>query len=315
MKLYFFILLLTIINLYADRQSVNSIAVIIHSDEQSIVITKTDLERPTIEGRQLTPRDWIVQWLLYLDAKNFMSDHEAAQISQKVKDALTRYREDQGLSIDDLKNNFKMGGYTYEEACEHYGVTQLAQERLRMEFDFQGALRVSPAEIYEYWKANPILIEGSYTVRKGYIRESALGTEKQKEDLLKAIKAGSSNSVTWLEPYTINESELVPTSVIRTLDIGEAAYARYLKPNTEIRNLLRIDSDEERVVELVQLVGKEQEHPMPLEQRKEEIAHTLRDQKIMRVKLNLEKKLLQEARVNGLLEIQDPVLEKEIYKD
>ena len=70
--------------LHGARLKLDRLAAVVYGDDETIVITKSDLERTTIEGRSLSPREWLNQWLLYLDAKKYKLEYSEEDVDRAL---------------------------------------------------------------------------------------------------------------------------------------------------------------------------------------------------------------------------------------
>ncbi len=290
----YFFLLMHILTLKATDQGIllDRLVAVIYDDDETIVITKADLERTTIDGRHLTPKEWLVQWLVYLDAKKYKIEYSEDDVDK----ALASVQKENGLTLDSLKNIFKAAGYPFEEARHQLGVMRVVQSRIEFELLSKDVNKVPQDAITAYYNEHPIEVEKAYTISRGSTPLKNDSVDDQKEELKSKLAEGNMNAVFWQPEYTILDSELSSTSFIRTLDIGQVS-----EPQVANKRL-----------EVVRLVDKVEAHLVPLKDREEEIKQSLRQEIIARVIENFKERVLKESLQSGYLEIVDEQLKEEL---
>ncbi len=129
--------------------TIDEIKAVVFGEEGAQVITRSDVERPGIDGSPRTLDDLVLERLLFLDAKkyNMISDEDA------VDKYLANIQRENNMSMDDLKNLFSNAGYTYQEGREQFGTMQAVNSI--MDFRIRSRLMIPEREIVAYHKAHP----------------------------------------------------------------------------------------------------------------------------------------------------------------
>src|SRR3989304_1325054 len=120
-KKYFFPLYLLSVTVFlsaSDRILLDSIKVVIYGVEGTEIITKSDVDRLSLEGKPRTLDDIILERLMYLDAKKFKMQPDEAAIEKH----LGAIQRENNLSSNDLKQIFRSAGYSFEEGREQLGM-------------------------------------------------------------------------------------------------------------------------------------------------------------------------------------------------
>lgn len=231
-------------------------------EEEIVVLCKSDVEKTSIDGRNLTPDEWLVSWATYLDACRLKISALPEDIDKTIRNVIKEY----GISEDQLKEMFKSGGYTWEEARRHLGLMQVEKTRIDWEISSRVSDRVTDAEVIAYCNEHPKYIPARYTLKRAFIaRELEVHPRKQKLEMKRKIRAGN---IVWSDNYTLEEDELPE----------DATYITSLKQDQMC--------DPREVAggfEVIKLVSKTAGYNQPPEERREECEDKIREQRFQRV--------------------------------
>jgi hypothetical protein len=235
----------------------DQIEVIIYGQEDVEIITKSDIDRPSLSGGPHTKEDIIFEKEVFLDAKK----HHLPQDDEAIDAYLAQMQREHGLSEKDLEDIFLASGYTIEEGRQQLQVLQTINTMLDVKI--RSNLIVPRKDVEEYYNNHPVMIEATYTLQRAFIAQSKkVSSDVQHEILVKYAKTGKGVSgVEWGEPFTINHS-----------DIAESKQFIYAMNKGDISSPQKISGG----FELFKLVDKVPEHAQSLEESYREIVDILR---------------------------------------
>lgn len=226
---------------------INKIEAVVFGPETE-VITTSDISNPGIDGRIHGLEDRLMESKLYLYAKdNRMTDPDA------TLKMLKRVQLDNNLSDDGMKDLFKEYGYTYDEGIEQFGRMTAANQV--MGFKVGSRLNIPEREIIKYWQENPVMREPNYKLQRAALD---LGEADSVKELKQKLIDGTVK-VPWSEAFWIDKSDVAP----------EKEFIFNLKPK-QVNVALTPEG-----FELFRLIDKNDERPLPLEERREEIERIL----------------------------------------
>ncbi len=272
-----------------------SMVVMYFEDERPFVLTQFDLERSTIEGRILTPHQWISHWLTYYNTRRTFPQITIDE--DKIDVTLAAVQKSSNLTLDQIKKLFKDAGYSYKEGRQQLGVMQVIKDRIDIELMSSRYKKVKQEEIIAYYTAHPVIVRGIYKLQRGSAPIiQGCSIEERKKELEQALRLNYWDAFIWTEPYELNEDEIAPESVLKTIAIGQVS------PLTSVNNHF----------ECVRLLNKTDTHQVPLEKREKEINFILSQEKMSKFLKEFDAKLLCEEFAGGSIKIIDPELERTI---
>ncbi len=250
-----FLILATALRICALPQGaveLDSISAVVVGPERTDVITKSDVNRPGIDGRMHSLENRTRECQMFMDAEKFkMVDEDA------VERQLKEIKRENNLSDKELESIFTSGGYTLEEGKDQFkvmtGVNQVTGFRI------MSRLTVSKREMEIYWNENPQYLEPSYEVKRA---ATGFDVAKTVKELQKKI-TDQTVTISWSDPFWIKESEVAE----------DKQFICKLKPG-QIKIVKHGD-----FFELFKSVSLLPRRPVPLEERHDEIEMALREKK------------------------------------
>ncbi len=237
---------------------IDKIEAIIFDNDGASVITKSDTEKLTLEGKPQTLDDIIFTRRVYADASKYPFG--------KDKDAVDRYLEmvmrDNKIGLPDLERMFNAAGYyTYEEGREQFAIMFAVNSMI--DFKVKSYLVVPEAQIIAYYKEHPIEEEAAYKIQRLVITDKKIvSTQDNKKRLKLALEVGKEIPGVKVSPaFWIKHDELAADKMfISTMITGDISDPVSIPEGFELFRLL--ERRERRIV--------------PLEERYQEIAQELK---------------------------------------
>lgn len=234
---------------------IDEIRVTIYDPKGKEVILTSDI-KPGLDGSQRSLHDVLLDRLKVLDARNLgieVTENEADQF-------LARIQQEHGMTREDLEGVFAELGYTFEEGRHMLRDQQMIERIVDHRVKSDRRMLIKRADVVAYDEAHPLYIPGEYTLQQGIIPYR----ERTHEEIQEYIDAGTVDDITdWEDTFTLAESDL-------------AADKRFIDA-ASINTIVDVDvASDESGVEITRLVAKQQRRRVPVEERYEEIAQTLR---------------------------------------
>ena len=159
------------------KETVNEIAILIYNNVPSqsgsdskefekspdIVLTRLDIERPSIDGRRRTVEELVMDQLMNSEAIYF---YRMVVPEDAVDKYINSIKEQHHLSDEQLRGMFKEVGYTYEEGRQQLAMGQAIDSLLN--FKIRSRLIVLEKDVRAYYDAHPAYEEASYRIKKNY---------------------------------------------------------------------------------------------------------------------------------------------------
>lgn len=231
---------------------INKIEAVVVGPEGNDIIDTFDVQRPGIDGRVRSLDDRIREREMYQDAKG-MKLVDKDQVQKQLK----AVQKDNNLTEEGLQQIFKAGGYSYEEGVEQFEVMTAVNQVTG--FKVASKMIVSEKDVRAYCNEHPEMLEAEYEL--AYARFPSYTASSASE--LKQKLSQKKLSVSWDEAFWIKHSEIAPEKkAIYSLQKGQI----YV-------------SASQSGYELIKLVDKKDEKPVPIEQRYAEIERALQPSK------------------------------------
>lgn len=244
---------------------INKIEAVVIGPEGNDIIDTFDVQRPGIDGRMRTIDDRILERKMYQDAKSMkIVDPEAVQKQLKT------VQKDNNLSEEALRGIFQAGGYSYEEGVQQFEVMTAVNQITG--FKVASKMIIPEKDIVAYYNAHPEMLEAEYNIRFAQFPSYAAASSPQ---LKKKIASGDL-VIAWDEPFWIKHTEIAQ----------EKNYIYKLKPKQ-----IHVHRTATGGYELIQLVEKKDERPVPLAERYAEIERALQPQKYQQLFVDYKKEL------------------------
>ncbi len=183
---------------------VDQIEAVVYGQEDVEIITKSDIDRPSLGGGFRTKDEIIFEREVLLDAKK----HHIPQDEEAVDAYLVQIQREHNLSQEELENIFTASGYTLEEGREQLQMMQTVNTMIDVKI--RSNLIVPRREIEEYYRNHPTVIEATYTLQRAFVPQSKkMSAEQQHNVLVKYAQTGKGASgITWSDPFTINHADI-----------------------------------------------------------------------------------------------------------
>lgn len=257
---------------------IDKISYVLYGDDETVVLTDSDLQRSTIDGRVLSPEEWLGMYSAYLDAQRFKIELN----DEDVDKTLLGVQKEYSLTEDDLRAMFKAGGYTWEEARRQLGIMQIEKSRIDWELSSNTTDRISDEDVKIYCQNHPNYIQGKYTVQRAVVLfDPEQKKKKQRKALQEKISKNNLDSINWSTAYTLDEDDLSDSAltVFSKLCPGEVS------PINEVFNGF----------EITRLVSKIDGQNQPWQERKSEVEAALKQQKFNEVLAEFYDKILEQT--------------------
>lgn len=183
---------------------VDQIEVVVYGQEDVEIITKSDIDRPSLGGGFRTKDDIVFEREVLLDAKK----HHIPQDDDAIDAYLAQIQRENNLSEEELENIFTSSGYTLEEGRQQLQMMQTINTMLDMKI--RSNLIVPRKDVEEYYRNHPTIIEASYTLQRAFVPQSKkLSSDQQYKILVKYAETGKGASgIVWSDAFTINHSDI-----------------------------------------------------------------------------------------------------------
>ena len=243
----------------APKVHLDGIKTVVFGKESTNIITTSDLIRPGLDGSLRTLDELELEALMYQDAtaKKMLPDEDA--IDRHLN---TVRKENNDMSLDQLKQVFKSAGYTYTEGREQFKIMTAVNSIL--DFMIRSRLLVPEKEVRAYYDANPVYEDETYRVERVFVPFSAsMSSDELYNQLVSYAQTGTQPSclVEWASSFWVNVNDLAQDKKF----ITQLAADQISQP-VEISGGF----------ELFRLKEKREHRVQPLEERYTEIATTLR---------------------------------------
>lgn len=236
---------------------IDKIEAVIFGDENTAIVTKSDVEKLTLEGRPRSLPDIIFEKLVAMDAAKFkiMADEGA------VDRYLTMIMREHNLSQADLIAMFRSAGYTYEEGREQLA-TMFAVNTM-IDFKIKSRLIIPEAQIISYYKEHPIIEEAAYRIQRIVVQpKKTMSAAEMKDKVQRALQIGKEvpgiqvSTAFWIKHDDIAADKMFITT---------------MKPGA-LSDPIKIKDG----FEMFRLLEKRDQREVPLEDRYNEISNELK---------------------------------------
>jgi len=232
---------------------IDTIQAVIYTEEGTDLITKSDVERISLDGSERQLEELIIAHLMYRDAVKFKMVPDEDMVDQHLK-AMQRTHN---LTLDQIKEMFAAAGYTYEEGRQELAMLNTINNVL--DYKVRSRLLVPEKDILAYYEANPMTEPASYRLEKVMIPFSNTMTRQEQKEAL--ISKSQTCDFEFGEPFWVMQGDLaVDKMFITTMQQGEISEP-YEVPGG---------------FELFKLCEARPEHLVSLADRSMEISNTLR---------------------------------------
>ena len=258
--LFFFLFISIRSNGSSDLYLLDTIEAVVRMQKNTEIITKSDVDRPSLGGETRSLKDIVFERSVFLDAKKhkILSDEDA------LETYLMAIQHEHSLTRDGLKSIFTAAGYTYEEGREQLQMMQTSN--IMIDFKIRSNLIVPRKDVVAYYQAHPQIVEPSYVLQRAVIPLSPTKTkaERKKELVIFSKNKEDIHNIIWSEPFSIDQSDIAQEKqFIITMEPGDISLPIEISDGFE----------------LFRLVEKTEERVLTLDERYREIADILRQPK------------------------------------
>jgi len=234
---------------------IDQIEAIVYGQEAAI-ITKSDLDRPSLGGGFSTLEDLIFNEQIFLDAIK----HHIPQDQETVDAYLTQIQREHNLSAEQLEEIFTNSGYTLEEGRQQ--LQKMNMINTMIDIKIRSNVIIPRKDVEEYYKNNPTIIEATYTLQHAFVPQSKkLSSQKQYDLLVKYAKTGKGvKGISWGEPFTIHHADIAASKrFIYTMELNQISLPQIVSGGFELFKLIektpeRIKTLEESYRDIVDIL-------------------------------------------------------------
>ena len=254
----------------AKRKVEDKLLAIIYHPEETVLICQSDL-RADLSEKQPTLRDAIIRELIVLDGKKLKITVTDAEVDRY----LARIQEQLKLNKEELEAFFKKQGFRLDQARKQLEKSILIENVI--EARIRSKAHVSKFDIEEYHQKNPIEF---YMLSRAHVPFNGGSKALTKALIEREIASGDVNAThTWQDIGRIDSKDFAP----------EKAYIKNLKPGSVV---IADEADDELV-----LLRLESKTELSFEERKNDIANLLRQERYEKVQNGYYEKLIEDAKV------------------
>lgn len=261
-----------------DAYLIDKIEAAVFGQEGTQVITKSDIERPSLDGKPRALEDLILERLMFIDAQRYKIIPDEDVIDKH----LAAVQRENNLTLDDLKTIFAHSGYSYEEGRQQFGMMSVINSLL--DFKIRSRLVVPEKDVVSYYNEHPEMQETAYELQRAVIPYAMdKSRQAQKQEILQFLHEGKGLvNLVWQEPLWVNKSDLSESkSFIKELKVGQNADPLVGDEGFEVFKLIEI----------------KEEHLRSLEERYREIVDVLRRPKYESLLNDYKKQLYENASI------------------
>ncbi len=261
----------TLCNQGADTYILDTIEAVVFGMEGTEIITKSDLDRPSLGGGIRTRDDIVFERLVCLDAQK----HKIFPDEDAIDSYLATIQKDNNLTRDELRSVFTSSGYTFEEGRQQLKIMQSVNSMF--DYKLRSNLIVPRKDVEAYCEENPEFVEALYVLEHAFIPFSATTPkENQYDELLHFAKTGRGISgIEWSQPFSINHSDIAQEKqFIYEMQHGDISLPQEISGGFEMFRLVErhekeLRSFDDRYREVVDLLRQPKYNKLLTQYRKE----------------------------------------------
>jgi len=258
---------------------VDTIVVTIYGDDGVQIITKSDLERLSIDGQDRTKEEIILERLMFLDAQKM----HMVQGDDAVNAYLNNIQREHNMSMEQLEYLFANSGYSYDEAREQLRI--LYAVNAIVDFKIRSRLIVPEQDVVTYYKSHPVKLQPTYKLQRAIvlIPEAEADKDSFKKDVELWCQTGKGNlAPSWDEAFWIEMGDIAESKkCITTMQEGSCV----------------VGGETAEGLELFKLVEKKEEREQSIDERYREIVDILRRPKYEEMLDEYKKQLRESASI------------------
>ncbi len=271
-KKIFFIIVSTFLSFIAKERIMIDGIVAIRAGESGIFpIFYSDAWFPSPIGIPQTIEDKIIKanWLSHGNEHGIKSSNDGSsrEYAEQYMDML---QEQRGVSRDKLAEISSQAGYSLKDIKNELNEQFLLQQTIETTLAANGSLNISSEEIEQYYKENPKIEAGVFTIKKGLLKNVSLDNY--------LINNYNESDIIWDEPIKINSVEL-------SEDFYEA---KKIKEGADIK----VKQNENDLI-LYRLINKTEDRLLSISEQYEEIMKVLQQEKYIIAYKEITKNLIE----------------------
>jgi len=196
----------------------DTIEVVIETLEGTEIITRSDVERPALQGTARTVDEQVFEALVYLDAKK----HKVEPDEDAVDRYLAKIMQDNGLNLHELEEVFRQGGRALKEGREELRKMQAVNGMI--DFKIRSNVIVPKKEVEAFYNDNPEYEPAQYQLEYALVAfNKDVQKEAQKKQLEAQIARGDMTGIRFGNPFWVDAQDLAQErQSIGTLQNGQS---------------------------------------------------------------------------------------------
>jgi len=213
----------------------DQIEVVICGQEDVEIITKSDIDRPSLGGGFRTKDEIVFEREVLLDAKK----HHLPQDDEAIDAYIAQIQREHNLSEKEVEEIFTSAGYTVEEGREQLQVMQTVNTMLDVKI--RSNLIIPRRDVEEYYRNHPSVIEATYTLERAFVpQHKKMSSDAQYKVLVKYAQTGKGASgIVWGDAFTINHSDIAESKhFIYTMEPGNVSLPQAISGGFEMFRLV-----------------------------------------------------------------------------
>lgn len=281
MKRYIFLILLSCLIVdakNAKRYKVDGIKVKICGENETILITESELLRPSLDGQPKTLDSMIFESTVYIDAQRLgivPTDEDNDKRWQEVQ-------KQNNLSLADMERMVEQTGRTVAEAKAELGKMSAISQMF--DFKVRSNLFITQRDVETYHREHPEFRQAEYYISRAIVPFSDFEPKHQMKQRLEEFVTTGRGAVrfAWSEPFWIKHDYVAEDKrFIYDMKVGQISLPFELGNGFE----------------LFKLIDKKQQCLVPLQERYEDIATLLRKPKYEQLLDQYKKELYDKATI------------------
>jgi parvulin-like peptidyl-prolyl isomerase len=252
---------------------IDRIEIVVFGDDNTKVITQSDLERPGIDGSVRSRHDLVLEQLMYDDAKRY----KIVPDQEKIDKHLQAVQRENNLTHEQMEQIFRSAGYTFDEGKQQFGIMSAVNSII--DFRVKSRCMVIPEKIIKsYYESNPLYEPASYQLQYGHI----ICDQKLSPAELKKCLVRGDKHIVWNEPFWIEHKDVSPSR----------KFIFTMKRHTIVGPMKTASG-----FEFFKLVNKKEDRLLSLEERRADIINEIRKGRFQEVMDEYKKELLNDAAI------------------
>jgi hypothetical protein len=181
----------------------DTIDVVLVTQEGTDIITRSDVERPGLQGTARTVDDLVFESLVYLDAKK----HKVEPDDDAVDRYLAKIMQENGMSLHELEEVFRQGGRTLKEGRDELRKMQAVNGM--MDFKIRSNMIVPRKEVEAYYNDNPEYDPAQYQLEYAFVAyDTKTDKELQKQNINDSLMQQRADYLRFGNPFWVNAQDL-----------------------------------------------------------------------------------------------------------